>query len=107
MTLTLFVKFANHKKRLFGLGRFHPTTVLSSLLVFVFAFFYHTIFNLFLVRMALTRLPLPSFTLVLTSGPQSLVGYPATIKLESSSYPAMRPIVRDHLMVIAYLTFVF
>ena len=56
--------------------------------------------------MALTRLPLPSFTLVLTSDPQSLVGYPTTIKLDPSS-PAMRPIVREHLMVISYLAFVF
>ena len=51
-TRASFVKFASYKKcqqtLFFGLGRFHPTTVLSSLLFFVFALFYHTIFDLFL-----------------------------------------------------------
>ena len=50
--------------------------------------------------MALTRLPLPSFTLVLTSGPQSVHGHPTAIKLDSSSSRTMRPIVRDPLMVV-------
>jgi hypothetical protein len=48
--------------------------------------------------MALNRLPLPSFTLVLTSGPQSVRGLPAAIKLDSSLSHTMRPTVRDHLM---------
>jgi len=48
--------------------------------------------------MAITRRPLPSFTLVLTSGPQSVHGYPTTIKLDSSSSHTMRPTVRDPLM---------
>lgn len=73
--------------------------------VFVFALFYHTIFDLFFVHMALTRIPLPSFTLVLTSGPQALHGYPTAFRLDSSS-PAMRPTARDHLMVTTYLAFV-
>ena len=79
-----------------------PTAVLSFLLFRVRTL----LFDLFLVHMALTRIPLPSFTFVLTSDPQSLHEYPTAIKLDSSSSLAMRPTARDYLMVITYLAFV-
>jgi hypothetical protein len=53
--------------------------------------------------MALSRIRLPSFTLVLTSGPQSFHGYPTAITSHSFSAPAMLPPARDHLMVYTYL----
>ena len=86
--------------RLRPLPSHHSPQFPSFSCVFAFALFYYTIFRL---HMALTRIPLPSFTLVLTSDPQSLHGYPTAIKLDSSSSPAMRPTARDHLMVTTYL----
>jgi len=73
---------------------------------FTLALFYHTRFHLSIIPMALARIRLPSFTLVLTSGPYSFYEYPTAIKLDSSVSPAMIPTAPDHLMVYTYSSFV-
>lgn len=50
-------------------------------------------------HMALSRIRMPSFTLVLTSGWHSLNGYPTAIKFDPCASYTILPIMIEHLLV--------
>jgi hypothetical protein len=55
-------------------------------------------------HMAISRIRMPSFTLVLTSGWHSLHGYPTAIKFDPCASYTKLPVVIDHLLVTNLLS---